>query len=63
MGCVAGSLGYCGVHKGKITGPPKFHPRVVMFVLETMFPQVELGGVSAVCEIFSDLPLTVKNIV
>ena len=45
--------------KEKFTGNPKFHHQMVMFVLEKMFPQVELGGVSAACANVSALLFTI----
>ena len=49
--------------KEKFTGYPKFHPQMVMFILETMVPQVELESVYAACENVSTLPVTVQEIV
>ena len=33
--------------KENFTGHPKFHPQTVMFILDKMFPRVELECVSA----------------
>ena len=44
------------------TGHPKFHPQMVMFILDTMVPRVELEGVSAACSNVSTLPVTVPKI-
>ena len=62
MGCIAGSSGYVRVFKGKITGHPKFHPQMFMFILETMLPQVEPEGVSAACTNVSALHVTIQNL-
>ena len=61
MGCIAGSSGYVRVFKGKITGHPKFHPQMFMFILERMVPQVELEGVSMACANVITLPVTVPK--
>ena len=45
------------------TGHHKFHPQMVMFILETMVPQVELESVYAACENVRTLPVTVQEIV
>ena len=45
------------------TGHPKFHPMMVMFILETMVHRVELGGVSAAYANVSTLPVTVQKLV
>ena len=52
-----------GFFKENFTGNPKFRPRVVMFVLEMMLPQVELEGVSAACDNVIALSVTVRNLV
>ena len=44
----------------KISGYPKFHPQIIIFILETMVPWVKLEGVSAACANVSALPFTVK---
>ena len=44
--------------KENFTVRPKFHPLVVMFILEKMVPRVELEGVSAACANVSTLPVT-----
>ena len=41
------------------TGHPKFHPQMVMFILETMVPRVELEGLSTAHTNVSALPVTV----
>ena len=41
---------------------PKFHPHMVMFVLDTMVHQMELEDVSAACANVSTLPATVQNL-
>ena len=48
--------------KKNFTGHPKFHPQMVIFILETMVPQVELEGVSAACANVSTLPVTVQKL-
>ena len=48
--------------KENFTGHPKFHPQMVIFILETMVPRVELEGVSAACENISTLPVTVQKL-
>ena len=48
--------------KEKFTGNPKLHPHMVMFILDTMVPRVDLEDVSAICANISDLKLTVRNI-
>ena len=45
------------------TGHPKLYPQMVMFILETMVPCVELEGVYADCDNVSALPVTVRNLV
>ena len=47
--------------KENFIGHPKFHPRMVMFILEKMVLRVELEGVSAVCAIVSTLTVTVQK--
>ena len=49
--------------KENFTGHPKLHPQMVMFILETMVPRVELEGVSAACANVSTLPVTVQKLV
>ena len=44
------------------TRHPKFHPQMVMFLLETMVPRVDLEGVSAACANVSALTVTVQNL-
>ena len=44
------------------TGHPKFYPQMVMFILDTMVPRVELEGVSSACENVSTLPVTVHKL-
>ena len=48
--------------KENFTGHPKFHPQMVMLILEKMVPKVELEGVSAACANVSALPVTVQNL-
>ena len=48
--------------KENFTGNPKFHPQMVMFILEMMVYQMELEGVSADCENFSTLPVTFQKL-
>ena len=48
--------------KENSTGNTKFHPKTVMFILETMVPRVELGGVSVACENVSTMPVTVQKL-
>ena len=48
--------------KEKFTGHPKFHPQMVMFILETMVPRVDLEGVSTAFENVSTLPVTVQKL-
>ena len=49
--------------KEKFTGYPKFHPKMVMFILETMITRVELEDISAAYANVSALPLIVRNLV
>ena len=44
------------------TGNPKFHPQMVMFILDTIVPRVEIEGVSEVCSNVSTLPVTVHKL-
>ena len=62
MGCIAGSSGYVRFFKEKFTVHPKFHPQMVMFILEAMVPRVDLEGVSAACANVSTLPVTVQKL-
>ena len=48
--------------KDNFTGHPKFHPQMVMFILDTMVPWVELEGVYAACANVSALHVTVRNL-
>ena len=48
--------------KENYTGHPKFHPQMVMFILETMVPWVELEGVYAACANFITLSVTVQKL-
>ena len=48
--------------KENFTGHPKFHPQMVMFILEKMVPRVKMEGIYAACANVSALPLTVLNI-
>ena len=48
--------------KENFTGHPKFHPQIVMFISETMVPQVELEGFSAACANVRTLPVTVQKL-
>ena len=48
--------------KENFTGHPKFHPQMVMFILEKMVPRVKLEGIYAACANFSALPLTVLHL-
>ena len=48
--------------KENFTGHPKFHSQMVMFILETMVPWVELEIVSAACVNVSTLPVTVQKL-
>ena len=48
--------------KENFTGHTKFHLQMVMFILETMFFQVELEGVSLACANVSALLVTVQNL-
>ena len=50
-------------YKENFTGYPKFHPHVVMFILETIVPRVELEGVSAACANIITLPVSVQKLV
>ena len=45
--------------KENFTGHPKFHPQMVIFILETMVPRVDLEVVSTDCDNVSPLPVTV----
>ena len=49
--------------KEKFTGNTKFHPQMIMFVLKTMVPRVDLECVSAACTNVSTTPLIVRNLV
>ena len=49
--------------KENFTGHPKFHPQMVMFILETMVPLVELECVYLACANVIVLPVTVQNLV
>ena len=62
MGCITGSLVHALVCKIILTRHTKFHTQMVMFILETMVPWVDLEGISAACDNISALPLTVRNI-
>ena len=44
------------------TGHSEFHPQMVMFILETMVPRLELEVVSAACDNVNALPVTVQNL-
>ena len=48
--------------KEKFTGHPKFHPQMIMFILDIMVPQVELDGVYTDCANVSNLPVTVQKL-
>ena len=48
--------------KENFTGHHKFHPQMVMFILETMVPRLDLEGVSLACANVSALSLTVRNL-
>ena len=48
--------------KEKFTGHPKFYPQMVMFILDTMFPRLELERVSVACAKFSALHVTLHNL-
>ena len=48
--------------KVNFTGNPKCHLQMVMFILETIFPQMELEGVSVACANVSTRPVTVKKL-
>ena len=48
--------------KENFTGHPKFHPYMVMFILETMVPQVELEGFPAACANVRTLSITVQKL-
>ena len=48
--------------KEKFTGHPKFHPQIIVFILETMVPRVDLEGVSLACSNVSNLPMTVQKL-
>ena len=48
--------------KENFTGNPKFHPQMVMFILETMVSHVELEGVSMACENVSTLPVIFQKL-
>ena len=47
--------------KEYFTKHPKFHIQMVMLILETMVPQVELEVVSVACANVSALPVTSQN--
>ena len=48
--------------KKNFTGHPKFHPQMVMFILDTMVPRLELERVSAACSNVSALHVTFHNL-
>ena len=48
--------------KEKFTGHPKFHPQIIVFILETMVPRVDLEGVSLACSNVRNLPMTVQKL-
>ena len=48
--------------KENFTGHPKFHTQMVIFILETMVPRVELEGVSTACANFSALSVNVQKL-
>ena len=48
--------------KEKFTGHPKVHLQMVMFILETMVPRLEVEGVSAACANARTLPVTVQKL-
>ena len=62
MGCITGSLVHALVCKIILTRHTKFHTQMVMFILETMVPWVDLEGVSAACENVSALPMTIQKL-
>ena len=47
--------------KEYFTKHPKFHIQMVMLILETMVPQVELEVVSVACANVGALPVTSQN--
>ena len=47
--------------KDKFIEHPTSHPQMVLFILETMFPQVELESVSVAYSNFSAQPLNIKH--
>ena len=48
--------------KENFTGHTKFHPQMVILVLETMVPREDLEGVYAPCENFSALSVNVQKL-
>ena len=48
--------------KENFTGHPKFHPQMVMFILETMVPWVEPEGVTSDCANISSQTVTIINL-
>ena len=51
-----------GFVKEKFTVHPKFHPQMVMFILETMVPRVDLWGVFEACANVSALSVTFQKL-
>ena len=48
--------------KENFTGNSKFHPQMVIFILATLIPRVDLEGFSAACANVITLPVTVQKI-
>ena len=48
--------------KENFAGHPKFHPQMIMFILETMVPWLELEGVSTACTNGSALLVTIQKL-
>ena len=48
--------------KENFTGHPKLHPQVVMFILDTMVPWVDIEGFSAACANLGTIPMTVQKL-
>ena len=48
--------------KENFNGHPKVHPQIVMFILETMGPPMELEGFSAACANVNTLTVDVQKL-
>ena len=48
--------------KENFTVHPKLHPQMVMFILDTMIPRVELEGISAACANVRTMSVTFQKL-